>query len=144
MDKGIHFKDNTYGLGGLPADAHATALNEYDNWAQWASLPAGNVAERNEGLHLYVKCLAWNSYVSEFGTAEERNDGRAQENLALSFVHMESFRELDDLRRESHDDVNRSLQCAQAAGRPWSWWCCHACGEAGEDDGRYAGARVDR
>ena len=101
MDKGIHFKDNTYGLGGLPADAHATAINDYDNWAQWASLPAGNVAERNEGLHLYVKCLAWNSYVSEFGTAEERNDGRAQENLALSFVHMETLPELDELRREA-------------------------------------------
>ena len=51
MDKGIHFKNNT----------HATALHEYGDWAQWAQIPAGNVAERNEGLSNYAKSLTWNS-----------------------------------------------------------------------------------
>ena len=33
MDKGIHFKNNTYGLGGIAGDAHPTAVHEYDDWA---------------------------------------------------------------------------------------------------------------
>ena len=63
MDKGTHFRNNTYGAGGIPGDPHPTAVHEYGDWAQWAQLPAGNVAERNEGLHLYVKSLTWNSYM---------------------------------------------------------------------------------
>ena len=55
MDKGIHFKNNTFGPGGIAGDAHVTALHEYDDWAQWAKIPAGNVAERNEGLSNYAK-----------------------------------------------------------------------------------------
>ena len=70
MDKGIHFRDNTHGLAGIAGDPHATALREYDDWAQWAQIPAGNVAERNEGLSNYVKGLTWNAYISEFGTLE--------------------------------------------------------------------------
>ena len=34
MDKGIHFRNNTYGLNGIPGDAHPTAIHEYDDWAQ--------------------------------------------------------------------------------------------------------------
>ena len=68
MDKGIYFKDNTYGLAGIAGVSHATTMNEYDDWAQWAQTPAGNVAERNEGLSNYDKSLTWNSYISEFGT----------------------------------------------------------------------------
>ena len=102
MDKGIiHFKNNTYGPGGTAGDAHVTALHEYDDWGQWAQIPAGNVAERNEGVHNYAKNLTWNSYISEFGTPDERNDGRAQETAALSFIHMENFVEMDELRREA-------------------------------------------
>ena len=52
MDKGIHFKDNTCGLVGIAGDPHATALHEYGDWAQWAQIPAGNVAERNEDFYL--------------------------------------------------------------------------------------------
>ena len=87
MDKGINFRDNTYGLAGIAGDPHATALRKYDDWAQWAQIPAGNVAERNEGLSNYVKSLTWNAYISEFGTPDERSDGRAQETAALSFIH---------------------------------------------------------
>ena len=43
MDKGIHFKDNTYGLAGIAGDPHATALPEYGDWAQWAQIPAGSL-----------------------------------------------------------------------------------------------------
>ena len=50
---------------------------------------------------MYVKSLTWNAYISEFGTQDERNDGRAQETAALSFIHMENFVELDELRREA-------------------------------------------
>ena len=118
MDKGIHFKNDTYGLGGIPGDPHPTAVHEYGDWAQWAQLPAGNVAERNEGLHLYGKSLTWNSYLSEFGTAEERNDGRAQENTALSFVHMERLAELDELRRETMMMATEAFNALkQPAGR---------------------------
>ena len=49
----------------------------------------------------YAKSLTWNSYISEFGTQDERNDGRAQETAALSFIHTENFVELDELRREA-------------------------------------------
>ena len=101
MDNGIHFRNNTYGVGGIAGDAHVTALHEYGDWDQWAQLPAGNVAERNEGLHMYVKSLTWNAYISEFGTQDERNDGRAQETAALSFIHMGTLGELDELRREA-------------------------------------------
>ena len=101
MDKGIFFKDNTYGLGGAPGVATMTSSQEYDNWDQWAQTPAGNVAEQEEGLANYVKSLTLNAYVSEFGTQEERNEGRSQETLALSFIHMETFCELDELRRET-------------------------------------------
>jgi len=101
MDKGIFFKDNTYGLGGAPGVATMTSSQEYDNWDQWAQTPAGNVAEQEEGLANYVKSLTLNAYVSEFGTQEERNEGRSQETLALSFIHMETFSELDELRRET-------------------------------------------
>ena len=101
MDKGIHFRNNTYGVGGIAGDAHVTALHEYGDWDQWAQLPAGNVAERNEGFHMYVKSLTWNAYISEFGTQDDRNDGRAQETAALSFNHMETLGELDELRREA-------------------------------------------
>ena len=55
MDKGIHFRDNTYGLAGIAGDPHATAVHEYGDWAQWAQIPAGNVAERIEGLSNYAK-----------------------------------------------------------------------------------------
>ena len=41
MDKGIHFKNNTYGPGGIAGGAHVTALHEYADWAQWAQIPAG-------------------------------------------------------------------------------------------------------
>jgi len=88
MDKGIHFRDSTCGLGGIPGDPHATALHEYGDWAQWAQIPAGNVAERNKGLSNYAKGLAWNAYISEFGTPGERNDGRPQETAALLYIHM--------------------------------------------------------
>ena len=98
MDKGIYFKDNTCGLAGIAIVPHATAMHEYGDWAQWAQIPAGNVAERNEGLSNYARSLTWNSYISEFGTQDERNDGRAQETAALSFIHMENFVELDELR----------------------------------------------
>ena len=101
MDKGIHFRDNTYGLAGIAGDPRATALREYGDWAQWAQIPAGNVAERNEGLSNYAKSLTWNAYISEFGTPDERNDGRAQETAALSFIHMENFVEMDELRQEA-------------------------------------------
>ena len=30
MDKGIYFKDNTYGLAGIAGVPHATAMHEYD------------------------------------------------------------------------------------------------------------------
>ena len=49
MDKGIFFKDNTYGLGGAPGVATMTSSQEYDNWDQWAQTPAGNVAEQERG-----------------------------------------------------------------------------------------------
>ena len=57
MDKGIHFKNNTYGPAGIAGDPHAAALHEYGDWAQWAQIPAGNVAERNEGLSNNAKSL---------------------------------------------------------------------------------------
>ena len=98
MDKGVYFKDNTYGLAGAPGVATMSSMYEYDSWSQWAQTPAGNVAERDEGLYSYVKSLTWNAYVSEFGTQEERNEGRTQETAALSFIHMETFAELDELR----------------------------------------------
>ena len=97
MNQGIHFRDNTYGLAGIPGNPHATALNEYGDWAQWAQIPAGNVAERNEGLSNYARALTWNAYISEFGTPDERNDGRAQGTAALSYIHMENFVEMDEL-----------------------------------------------
>ena len=50
-------------------------------------LPAGNVAESNEGLSNCAKGLTWNAYISEFGTPDERNDGRAQETAALSYIY---------------------------------------------------------
>ena len=101
MDKGVYFKDNTYGPAGTAGASHATTMYEYGNWDQWAQTPAGNIAERDEGLSNYVKSLTWNSYISEFGTQDERNDGRAQETAALAFIHMETFAELDELRRET-------------------------------------------
>ena len=101
MDKGIHFRDNTYGLAGAAGDPHPTAMHEYDDWAGWAQIPAGNIVERNEGLSNYVRGLTWNAYISRFGTSDDRNDGRAQETAALSYIHMESFAQMDDLRRES-------------------------------------------
>ena len=54
MDKGIHFRDNTYGLAGAAGDPHPAAIHEYDDWAQWAQIPAGNIVERNEGLSNYL------------------------------------------------------------------------------------------
>ena len=56
---------------------------------------------RGEGLSNYVRGLTWGAYISEFGTADERNDGRAQETAAIFYIHMESFAEMDELRRES-------------------------------------------
>ena len=32
MDKGIHFRDNTYGVAGIAGDPHPTALHEYDDY----------------------------------------------------------------------------------------------------------------
>ena len=64
---------------------------------------------------MYVKSLTWNSYTSEFGTSEERNDGRAQENMALSFVHMESIPELDELR---HETMMMSTEAFNALKQP--------------------------
>ena len=101
MDKGVYFKDNTYGPAGTSGVSHATTMYEYDSWDQWAQTPARNIAERNEGLSNYVKSFTWNSYISEFGTQDERNDGRAQETAALALIHMETFAELDKLRRET-------------------------------------------
>ena len=101
MDKGVYFKDNAYGLAGIAGVSHATTLHEYGSWDQWAQTPAGNVAEQQEGLGNYVRSLTWNSYISEFGTQDERNDGRTQETAALAFIHMETFAELDELRRET-------------------------------------------
>ena len=76
-------------------------MHEYDTWAQWAQTPAGNIAEHNEGISNYIKSLTLNAYISEYGTQDERNDGRTQETAALAFIHMESFAELDELRRET-------------------------------------------
>ena len=101
MDKGVYFKDNTYGPAGLAGPAHATTMYEYDTWAQWAQTPAGDIAERNEGISNYIKSLTLNAYISEYGTQDERNDGRNQETAALVFIHMESFAELGELRREA-------------------------------------------
>ena len=101
MNKGIHFRGNTYGLDGAAGNPHATAMHEYGDWAQWAQIPAGNIVGRNEGLSNYVRGLTWNAYISRFGTSDDRNDGRAQETAALSYIHMESFAQMDDLRRES-------------------------------------------
>ena len=100
MDRGIHFRNNTHGLAGIAGDPHAAAIHEYGDWAQWAQIPAGNVAERNEGLRNYAKSITGNAYISEFGAPDERNDGRAQETAALSFIHMENFVEMDELRQE--------------------------------------------
>ena len=86
MDKGIHFRDNTYGVAGAAGDPHSAALHEHGDWAQWAQIPAENIAERNEGLSNYVRGLTWNAYISEFGTSDERNDGRAQETAAHSLT----------------------------------------------------------
>ena len=101
MDKGIYFKDNTYELAGIAGVSHATTMHEYGSWDQWAQTPAGNAAERNEGLSNYARSPTWNSYISEFGTQDERNGGRTQETAALAFIHMETFAELDELRRET-------------------------------------------
>ena len=57
MDKGVYFKDNTYGPAGLAGPAHATTIYEYGNWDQWAQTPAGNIAERNEGISNYAKSV---------------------------------------------------------------------------------------
>ena len=116
-DKGIHFRDNTYGLAGIAGDPHATALREYGDWAQWAQIPAGNVAERIEGLSNCVKSLTWNAYISEFGTPDERNDGRAQETAALSFIHIENFVEMDELRREAMMTTTAFAALKQPGGR---------------------------
>ena len=128
MDKGIHFRDNAYGVGGVAGDAHVTALHEYGDWDQWAQLPAaGNVAERNEGLHMYVKSLPWNAYISEFGTQDERNDGRAQETAALSFIHMGTLGELDELRREAMVMSTEAFNALkQPAGRGGGGAAMHA------------------
>ena len=100
MNKTIYFQDNGYGGGGAAAPAHEDAIYEYADWASWASLPAANQVERQEGLECYLEALSWNAFISEFGTPEERNDGRTQETAALSYIHLESFGELDDVRRE--------------------------------------------
>ena len=34
MDKGVYFKDNTYGLAGAPGVATMSSIYEYDNWDQ--------------------------------------------------------------------------------------------------------------
>ena len=101
MDKGVYFKDNAYGPAGIAGVSHATTLREYDSWDQWAQTPAVKAAEQQEGLSNYAKSLTWNAYISEFGTQDERNDGRTQETAALAFIHMEIFAELDELRRET-------------------------------------------
>ena len=36
MDKGVYFKDNTYGPAGIAGVSHATTMYEYGSWAQWA------------------------------------------------------------------------------------------------------------
>ena len=77
MKKTIHFKDNDYGLAGAPGAADPMAIFAYDNWDQWAQMPAASVAERNEGLTTYVEAMVGSCYVSEFGTPEERNEARA-------------------------------------------------------------------
>ena len=48
MKKTVHFKDNQYGLAGAPGAADPMAIFAYDNWDQWAQMPAASVAERNE------------------------------------------------------------------------------------------------
>ena len=116
MDRGIHFRNSTYGLAGIAGDPHATALHEYGDWAQWAQVPAGKVAERNEGLRNYAKSLTWNAYISEFGTPDERNDGRAQETAALSFIHMENFVEMDELRQETMTMTTASFTALKQQG----------------------------
>ena len=100
MNKGIYFQDNDYGAAGAAGSAHASAMHEYADWGSLASLPAAQQVERQEGLECYLEALSWNTFISEFGTEEERNDGRNQESSALSYIHMESFGELDDVRRE--------------------------------------------
>ena len=42
------------------------------------------------GSDNYAKSLTWNSYISEFGTQDERNDGRTQETAVLAFVSFSS------------------------------------------------------
>ena len=91
MYKGVYFKDNTYGPAGIAGVSHATTMHEYGSWDQWAQqTPAGNAAEQQEGLSNYTRSLTWNSYISEYGTQDERNDGRTQETAALAFIHMET------------------------------------------------------
>ena len=37
MDRGIYFRNNTYGVAGIAGgDPHATAIHVYGDWAQWA------------------------------------------------------------------------------------------------------------
>ena len=92
MGKGIHFRDNTYGLAGAAGDPHATAMHEYDEWAGWAQTPAGNIVEQNEELSNYVRGLTWNAYISELGTSDEPNDGRTQETAALNLMIFDANR----------------------------------------------------
>ena len=91
----------THSTQSVKASQRVFTMHEYDDWARWAQIPAGNIVERNDGLSNYVRGLAWNTYISEFGTADERNDWRAQETAALSYIHMEGFAQMDDLRRET-------------------------------------------
>ena len=122
-------------------------MYEYDTWAQWAQAPAGNIAERNEGISNYIKSLTLNAYISEYGTQDERNGGRNQETAALVFIHMESFGELDELRREAMMTTATAFAAVKnPGGRGWErrCWLSNACGEAGEDGSGDADSRVDR
>ena len=86
MDTAIHFRDNTYGVAGAAGDPHPTAIHEYGDWAGLKFQLETSMNGMRGLLGNYVRGLTWNAYISEFGTSDERNDGRAQETAALSLT----------------------------------------------------------
>ena len=101
MQRTIYLQDNAYGAGGAPGAADPMAVFTYANWDQWTQLAAANGPERMEGLTQYVEALTWSAFVSEFGTDDERNAARITENGQLAFVHLENYRQLDEVRLQT-------------------------------------------